>query len=98
MAQTTANTPAAQSPSSTSELLEDVRESATVGQQATAAALRKFRETVDEAVPEAVQPLRSKIVDAAVELAETLVTAQYQFNRNLVRAADKALSKPDDKK
>ena len=79
-------------------LLDEVRESATVGQNATTEALRTFRKTVDEAIPEAVQPLRNKIVDAAIELADTLVTAQYQFNRNLVRSADRALSKPADKK
>jgi hypothetical protein len=58
--------------------------------------LRKFRHTVDEALPEAVQPLRTKIVDAAIELADQLVAAQYEFNRSLVRSADRALSKSDD--
>jgi hypothetical protein len=77
------------------ELLDDVRESAKVGQHAVAEALRLFRQTVDEAVPEAVQPLRNKIVDASIELADKLVAAQYQFNRNLVRSADKALSRSD---
>lgn len=77
------------------ELLDDVRESAKAGQHAVAEALRLFRQTVDEAVPEAVQPLRNKIVDAALELADTLVAAQYQFNRNLVRSADRALNRSD---
>lgn len=66
-----------------------------MGQHAVAEALRLFRQTVDEAVPEAVQPLRTKIVDAAIELADTLVAAQYQFNRNLVRSADRALNRSD---
>jgi truncated hemoglobin YjbI len=77
------------------DLLDDVRESAKVGQHAVAEALRLFRQTVDEAVPDAVQPLRNKIVDAAIELADQLVAAQYQFNRNLVRSADRALSRSD---
>ncbi|MCI4674121.1 hypothetical protein [Candidatus Mycolicibacterium alkanivorans] len=50
---------------------------------------------IDEAIPEAVQPLRTKLVDAAIELADKLVAAQYQFNRNLIRSADRALSKSD---
>jgi precorrin-6x reductase len=83
---------------SSSELLEEVRESAKVGQHATAEALRKFRRTLDEAIPEAVHPLRTKIVDAAIELADTLANAQYQFNRNLIRSTDRALSAGDDEK
>lgn len=86
------------SPAASSELLEEVRESARVGQHATAEALRKFRRTLDEAIPEAVHPLRTKIVDAAIELADTLAAAQYQFNRNLIRSTDRALSASDGKK
>lgn len=78
-----------------SDLLDEVRESAKAGQHAATEALRSFRQTLDEAIPEAVQPLRTKIVDAAIELADKLVAAQYQFNRNLVRTADRALSKSD---
>jgi len=79
-----------------SELLDDVRESAKAGQHAAATALREFRQTVDEAIPEAVQPLRTKIVDAAIDLAERLVAAQYQFNRNLIRSAERALTTSDN--
>lgn len=43
-----------------------------------------------------MQPLRTKLVDAAIELADKLVAAQYQFNRNLIHTADRALSKSDD--
>ncbi|TGD85505.1 hypothetical protein BayCH28_20985 [Mycolicibacterium sp. CH28] len=86
-------------PSPSSELLEEVHESAKVGQNAAADALRTFRETVNETVPEALQPLRTKLVDAAIDLADKLVTAQYQFNRNLIRSADRALgSSPDESK
>lgn len=66
-----------------------------MGQHAAAEALRQFRHTVNEAVPDAMQPLRTKLVDAAIELADKLVAAQYQFNRNLIRTADRALSKSD---
>ena len=60
------------------ELADDVRESAKAGQHAASEALRKFRRTVDEAIPETVQPLRKTIVDAAIEFADQLVTAQYR--------------------
>jgi hypothetical protein len=88
---TESHTPASRS----TDLLDEVRESAKVGQHAAAEAVRLFRQTVDEAVPEALQPLRTKLVDAAIELADKLVAAQYQFNRNLIRSADRALSKSD---
>jgi len=38
----------------------------------------------------------SIFVDAAIELADQLVTAQYEFHRSIVRSADRALSKSDD--
>lgn len=82
-------------PSPSGELLDEVRDSAKMGQHAAAEALRQFRHTVNEAVPDAMQPLRTKLVDAAIELADKLVAAQYQFNRNLIRTADRALSKSD---
>jgi hypothetical protein len=80
------------------DLLDDVRDAAKVGQHAAAEALRAFRQTVDEAVPQAVEPLRTKIVDAAVELADKLVAAQFQLNRDLIHSAERALTKSDDDK
>jgi hypothetical protein len=79
------------------DLLDEVRESAKAGQHAAAEALRAFHRTVDEAIPEAVQPLRTKLVDAAIELADKLAAAQYQFNQSLIRTADRALSRSEDK-
>jgi hypothetical protein len=85
-----------QSPADTSsDLLDEIRDSAKTGQNAATDALRAFYRVVDEAVPEAMHPLRKKIGDAAIELADRLVAAQYQFNRNLVRTADRALNSPD---
>lgn len=92
MTQTTETKTAARKPA---DLVDEVLESAKAGQHAAGEALRKFRHTVDEVLPEAVQPLRTKIVDAAIELADNLVAAQYEFNRSLVRTADRALSKSD---
>ncbi|MGF2945415.1 hypothetical protein [Mycobacterium sp.] len=80
------------------ELVDEVRDSAKAGQEAATRALRKFRDTVDQAIPESVQPLRKKIVDAAIELADQLVDAQYKFHRSIVRSADRTLSKHDDQK
>ena len=80
------------------ELADEVRESAKAGEHAASEALRKFRRTVDEAIPETVQPLRKTIVDAAIEFADKLVTAQYEFNRSIVRTADRVLSKSADTK
>jgi hypothetical protein len=89
MTQTNSIAPAKSGPV---DLLDDVRDSAKAGQHAVAEALHAFRQTLDEAIPEAVQPLRTKIVDAAIELADKLAAAQYQLNRNLVRSAERALS------
>jgi hypothetical protein len=80
------------------DLLDDVRDAAKVGQHAAADALRAFRQTVDEAVPQAVQPLRTKIVDAAIELADKLVAAQFQLNRDLIRSAERAMDTSDGEK
>lgn len=77
------------------DLTDEVRDSAKAGQHAASQALRKFRHAVDEAIPESVQPLRTKIVDAALELADDLIDAQYKFHRSLLKTADRALTKSD---
>ncbi len=81
-----------------SDLLDDVRESARTGQHAASEALAQFRKVIDESIPESIRPLRQTIVDAAIELADRLVAAQYQFNRNLVRSVDNALNRSDAEK
>lgn len=73
------------------DLTDELRESAKAGQHDASQALSKFRHAVDEAIPESVQPLRNKIVDAAMELADDLVSAQYKFHRSLLKTADRAL-------
>lgn len=75
-------------------LAGEVRESARAGQHAAGEALHRFRATVDEVIPEVVEPLRTRIVDAAIDLADELVTAQFELARSVVRTADHALSKP----
>ncbi|WP_431239794.1 hypothetical protein ACQ86B_09510 [Mycolicibacterium aichiense] len=78
-----------------SDLTDELRESAKAGQHAAGQALRKFRDAVDDAIPESVQPLRDKIVQAALDLADDLVSAQYKFHRSLLNTADRALTKSD---
>ncbi len=86
--QATVDSPAA-------DLTEELHESAKAGQHAAGQALRKFRDAVDDAIPESVQPLRDKIVQAALDLADDLVSAQYKFHRSLLNTADRALTKSD---
>lgn len=87
------------SPSSSStDVLDEFRESARMGQHAVAEAWRRFNRELDEAIPEAVHPLRAKIVDAAMSLADTLAAAQYQFHRNLIRSTESVLTHTDGSK
>ncbi len=89
------STPSPISSSSTTDLLDEFRESARLGQHAAAEAWRQFNKVLDEAIPEAVHPLRTKIVDAAISLADTLAAAQYQFHKNLIRSTEGALTRTD---
>ena len=88
-------------------LTGEVLESAKAGQKSASDAVREFTKTVDDALRElreairedaALHSLRTTIVDAAIKLADQLVTAQYEFHRSIVRSAERALSKPDEEK
>jgi flagellar biosynthesis/type III secretory pathway protein FliH len=85
--------------------LSELLESAKAGQHAANDAVRNFINTVDDAIRErrnairedsALHSLRQTIVDAALEMAEKLITTQYEFHRSLLRTADRALSKPEE--
>ncbi len=80
------------------DLSDDVLNSVESGQRAAIDAVRKFVETVDEAIPTRSEhpSAREKVVDAALDMADRLVTTQYEFLRSVVRSADRSLSKPDD--
>jgi len=88
------------------ELSDEVLESVESGGRAAIGAVRKFVDTLDEALPAADdRPTRRKtIVDAALDLADRLVTVQYGFIRSVVASADQALRgkpdkvKPDERK
>ncbi len=74
-------------------LSDEVLESVEAGQRAAIAAVRKFIDTVDEATPALVDPaLRKTVVDAALDLADSLVTTRSEFLRNVVRSASDAVS------
>ncbi len=80
--------------SRTAELSEDVLKSVEAGQRAAIEAVRKFVDTVDEALPAAGgRPSRREaVIDAALEMADKLVTTQYDFLHSVVQSADRSLS------
>lgn len=82
----------------TTELSDEVLKSLEAGQRAAIEAVRKFVDTVDEAIPakEDRPSGRETVIDAALDMADRLVTTQYEFLRSLVRSADRSLRKPDD--
>jgi hypothetical protein len=84
----------------TTELSDEVLKSLESGQRAAIDAVRKFVDTVDEKLPALGDrsSKRQEIVDSAMEMADRLVHTQYEFLRNVVQSAGKALSKSSDGK
>ncbi|WP_187369464.1 hypothetical protein [Baekduia soli] len=84
----------------TSELSAEVLKSLEAGQRAAIEAVRKFIDTVDEALPAIGErpSRRQRIIDGAMEMADRLVHTQYAFLRDVVQDAGKALSREDDEK
>ncbi|MEO3760660.1 hypothetical protein ABGB19_20545 [Mycobacterium sp. B14F4] len=80
------------------DLSDEVLKSVEAGQRAAIEAVRKFVDTVDEAMPakEDRPAGRETVIDAALDMADRLVTTQYEFLRSVVRSADRSLRKPDD--
>jgi hypothetical protein len=79
----------------TADLSEEVLKSVEAGQVAALKAVRRFIDTVDEALPAiGDRPSRRQtVIDAALEMADRLVTTQYDFLRSVVRSADQSLNK-----
>lgn len=79
-------------------LSNEVLESVEGAQRAAIEALRKFVDTVDEVIPAiGDRPSRREtVIDAGLDMADTLVTTQYEFLRSIVRSADRTLGKSDD--
>lgn len=81
------------------DLSDEVLESVESGQRAAIAAVRKFVDTIDEAIPSAGErpSKRETVIDAALDMADRLVTTQYEFLRAVVRSADQAIRGPEEK-
>ena len=81
----------------TKELSEEVLDSLEKGQRAAIEAVRKFVDTVDQtlpALPHGEGPSkRQEIVDSALEMADRLVHAQYEFIHKVIDSAGKSLIK-----
>ena len=63
------------------------------GQRTAIAAVRTFVDTVDKAIPALGEhpSRRETVIDAALDMADKLVTTQYHFLRSVVRSADRSL-------
>jgi hypothetical protein len=72
-------------------LSDEVLESVEAGRKQAIEAVRKFVDQVNAEVPD--QSRRKTVVDAALDLAEELVTARIEFFRSVVRSAGEAISK-----
>jgi hypothetical protein len=84
----------------TIQLSEEVLDSLEKGQRAAIEAVRKFIDTVDQALPALPHgegpTKRQEIVDSALEMADRLVHAQYDFIHKVIDSAGKSLTKSDD--
>jgi hypothetical protein len=77
----------------TTELSEQVLEQVKGSQEKAIEAVRKFMESVDEALPlHGENPSRrQEVIDSALEMSERLVQTQYDFLTNVVHSAGEAL-------
>ena len=73
-------------------LSDDVLASIEAAQRAAIEAVRKFVDTVDEALP-TIGERRDAVIEAALDMADRLVTTQYNFLRQVVQSADRTLTK-----
>jgi hypothetical protein len=77
----------------TAALSDDVLAEVEQGQRDAIKAVRAFLDTVDKTLPPHDQETtrRGEIVDSAMEMADRLVSAQYEFVRKVVRSAGNTL-------
>jgi hypothetical protein len=81
------------------DLSDDVLKSVEAGQRSAIEAVRKFVDTVDDALPAKDDDHRNRretVIDAALDMADRLVSTQYEFLRSVVHSADRSLRTPDD--
>jgi CMP-N-acetylneuraminic acid synthetase len=84
----------------TTELSEQVLEQVKESQESAIAAVRRFMESVDEALPlHGESPSRrQEVIDSALEMSQKLVKTQYDFLTSVVRSAGEALGASGKKK
>ncbi len=77
----------------TTELSEQVLSQIEGSQRKAIEAVRKFMESVDEALPPHGEnpSRRQEVIDSALEMSERLVKTQYDFLTNVVHSAGEAL-------
>jgi hypothetical protein len=81
------------------DLSEEVLESVEDRQKTVIEAVRKFVDTLDEAMPNLVDPaLRKKILDAVLDLTEQLATTTNEFLRSTLHSASDTLKKQGNAK
>jgi predicted translin family RNA/ssDNA-binding protein len=79
----------------TGELSEEVLQSVESGQRAAIEAVHKFVDRVDQKLPslgDEHPSVRQDLIDAALDLSDSLVHTQYDFLRKVVRSASKSVS------
>jgi len=83
----------------TTALSEDVFQELEDGAQSAIEAVRKFLQTVDEALPPHGEgpSRREEVTDSALEMAQRLVHTQADFLRKVVDSAGRSLRSPDSK-
>jgi hypothetical protein len=84
----------------TAELSDEVLKSLESGQRTAIEAVRKFVDTVDQALPPRGETpsRRQDVIDSAMEMADRLVHVQYDFIRKVVANAGKSLGGSGDGK
>lgn len=86
----------------TAKLSEEVLETIEKSQRVAIDAVRKFVDTVDHALPALPHgdgpTARQEVVDSALEMADRLVHAQYDFIRKVIDSASKTVRGSDDAK
>jgi hypothetical protein len=84
----------------TTELSEEVLEQVKESQESALAAVRRFMESVDEALPPHGEnpSRRQEVIDSALEMSQKLVKTQYDFLTKVVHSAGEALGASGEKK
>ncbi|KUI36588.1 hypothetical protein AU195_12775 [Mycobacterium sp. IS-1496] len=83
------------------KLSDEVLKSVESGQRSAIEAVRKFVSAVEESLPSRGEDHPSKrdtIIDAAFDMADKLVTTQYEFIRSVVGSASQTLRKDEGDK